>query len=275
MDRRGNGPSSNSRGAADDHQVMKFIYPAVASLVASAAVVAAAAFAAPAQADPATDVFLSSPRPLPSRRHRPGDRGAGRAVRVPDAGRTRQNTANVAADVADELGRPLGPGDDVHRPGDLDLLPAARRRARPTAAAVLASVGSVTSCAGSRTRARGTTAERLVDDLLLLDGVHLRRTRRRRRHGPPRDALDARRASGSSSGSVSPNVGHAPWLAGSSCTQRNSVGVRVLVERLGQPALRQRSQLLDRGRSRRRRASPWSCAPPARSRSCRWSAGSA
>ena len=31
------------------------------------------------------------------------------------------------------------------------------------------------------------------------------------------------RWSGSSSGSVRPKVGHAPWLAGSSCTQKNSV----------------------------------------------------
>jgi hypothetical protein len=86
---------------------MKFIYPAVASFVASAA--AAAAFAAPAQADTAVDVFLGA-----LDHYRLGDIDPATAVRVgqsvcPMLAEPGQNAANVAARVADELGRPLGP----------------------------------------------------------------------------------------------------------------------------------------------------------------------
>src|SRR5579875_2345893 len=40
-------------------------------------------------------------------------------------------------------------------------------------------------------RSRHGSAERQVDDLLLLDRVHLRRARRRRRHRPSRDPLES------------------------------------------------------------------------------------
>jgi hypothetical protein len=87
---------------------MKFIYPAVASLVASAAV-AAATFAAPAHADTGVDVFLGA-----LDHYRLGGIDPATAVRVgqsvcPMLAEPGQNAANVAARVADELGRPLGP----------------------------------------------------------------------------------------------------------------------------------------------------------------------
>ena len=87
---------------------MRFIYPAVASLVASAAV-AAAALAGPAQADTDVDVFLGA-----LDHYRLGDIDPATAVRVgqsvcPMLAEPGQDAANVAARVADELGRPLGP----------------------------------------------------------------------------------------------------------------------------------------------------------------------
>lgn len=83
-------------------------YPAVAALVASAAV-AATMSAAPAQADPTTDAFLST-----LQHYRLGDIDPATAVRVgqtvcPMLSEPGQNAANVAADIADDLGRPLGP----------------------------------------------------------------------------------------------------------------------------------------------------------------------
>ena len=88
---------------------MKFIYPAVASLVASAAVVAAAAFATPAQADTGVEVFLGA-----LDHYRLGNIDPATAVRVgqsvcPMLAEPGQNAVDVAARVADELGRPLGP----------------------------------------------------------------------------------------------------------------------------------------------------------------------
>lgn len=84
-------------------------YSAVASLVASAATAGAMMTAAPAQADTGADVFLAALR----------DSGIdvvdeATAVRVgqsvcPLLVEPGQNVANVAADVADALGRPLGP----------------------------------------------------------------------------------------------------------------------------------------------------------------------
>ena len=87
---------------------MKLTYPAVAALVAAAAA-AATMSAAPAQADPATDVFLSS-----LQHYRLGDIDPATALQVgqsvcPRLAEPGQNMANVAADVADALGRPLGP----------------------------------------------------------------------------------------------------------------------------------------------------------------------
>jgi hypothetical protein len=86
---------------------MKFKHSVVAAAVASAAV--ATMSAAPAQADPATDVFLST-----LQHYRLGDIDPATALRVgqsvcPMLAEPGQNAANVAADVSDALGRPLGP----------------------------------------------------------------------------------------------------------------------------------------------------------------------
>ncbi|BBX68928.1 DUF732 domain-containing protein [Mycolicibacterium psychrotolerans] len=90
---------------------MTFRFPAVATLVAATVTIAAAATvsAAPAQADSTTDVFLSA-----LDHYRLGDIDAGTATRVgeqvcPMLAEPGQNAADVAAKVADELGRPLGP----------------------------------------------------------------------------------------------------------------------------------------------------------------------
>ena len=87
---------------------MNLKYRAVATLVASAAV-AATMSAAPAQADPTTDAFLST-----LEHYRLGDIDPATAMRVgqdvcPMLSEPGQDMANVAADVADDLGRPLGP----------------------------------------------------------------------------------------------------------------------------------------------------------------------
>ena len=87
---------------------MTLKYPAVVALVASAAV-AATMSAAPAQADPTTDAFLST-----LQHYQLGDIDPATAVRVgqtvcPMLSEPGQNAANVAADIADDLGRPLGP----------------------------------------------------------------------------------------------------------------------------------------------------------------------
>nr|WP_255507162.1 DUF732 domain-containing protein [Mycolicibacterium sp. 018/SC-01/001] len=71
--------------------------------------IAAPATAAPAQADTGADVFLSA-----LDHYRLGDIDPATAVRVgeqvcPMLAEPGQNMANVAAKVADELGRPLGP----------------------------------------------------------------------------------------------------------------------------------------------------------------------
>ncbi|BBY75981.1 DUF732 domain-containing protein [Mycolicibacterium parafortuitum] len=88
---------------------MKLTYPAVAAAVASAAVAMATLSAPPAQADSTTDAFLST-----LAHYRLGDIDPATAVRVgetvcPMLAEPGQNAANVAADVADALGRPLGP----------------------------------------------------------------------------------------------------------------------------------------------------------------------
>ena len=82
--------------------------PAVVMLVASA-VFAGTLSAAPAQADTGVDVFLNA-----LQHYRLGDIDPATAVRVgqdvcPMLAEPGQNAANVAAKVADELGRPLGP----------------------------------------------------------------------------------------------------------------------------------------------------------------------
>ncbi|MGP4054382.1 DUF732 domain-containing protein [Mycobacterium sp. 4D054] len=87
---------------------MKLTYPAVAALCASAAA-AATLTAAPVHADTANDVFLST-----LQNYRLGDIDPATAMRVgqsvcPMLAEPGQNAANVAADVADALGRPLGP----------------------------------------------------------------------------------------------------------------------------------------------------------------------
>lgn len=87
---------------------MKLTYPAVAAVVAAAAA-AATLTAAPAHADTATDVFLST-----LQHYRLGDIDPATAMRVgqsvcPMLADPGQNAANVAADVAEALGRPLGP----------------------------------------------------------------------------------------------------------------------------------------------------------------------
>ncbi|MGB2920183.1 MAG: DUF732 domain-containing protein [Mycobacterium sp.] len=84
-------------------------YRAAATLVASAAVVAATMSAAPAHADTETDVFLGA-----LDHYRIGDIDPATAVRVgesicPMLADPGQDAADVAARVADELGRPLGP----------------------------------------------------------------------------------------------------------------------------------------------------------------------
>jgi hypothetical protein len=86
---------------------MKLKYPAVATLVAAA--VAATMPAAPAHADPTTDAFLST-----LQHYRLGDIDPATAMRVgqdvcPMLAEPGQNMANVASDVADDLGTPLGP----------------------------------------------------------------------------------------------------------------------------------------------------------------------
>ncbi|TRW79300.1 DUF732 domain-containing protein [Mycolicibacterium sp. 018/SC-01/001] len=87
---------------------MKFRHTALAVLGAAFAI-AAPATAAPAQADTGADVFLSA-----LDHYRLGDIDPATAVRVgeqvcPMLAEPGQNMANVAAKVADELGRPLGP----------------------------------------------------------------------------------------------------------------------------------------------------------------------
>ena len=87
---------------------MTLKYPAVAALAASAAVVAATIFAVPAQADTDTEVFLGA-----LNHYRLGDIDPATALRVgesicPMLAEPGQNTADVAARVAEELGRPLG-----------------------------------------------------------------------------------------------------------------------------------------------------------------------
>ena len=87
---------------------MKLTYPVVAALVASAAMAATLA-APPAHADPATDAFIST-----LQHYRLGDIDPATAVRVgqtvcPMLSEPGQNAANVAADVSEALGRPLGP----------------------------------------------------------------------------------------------------------------------------------------------------------------------
>ncbi|BBX15379.1 hypothetical protein CRI77_25630 [Mycolicibacterium duvalii] len=88
---------------------MNLTYLAVVGLVASAMTAGAVLTAAPAQADTGADVFLAALR----------DSGIdivddAAAVRVgqsvcPLLVEPGQNAANVAAEVADALGRPLGP----------------------------------------------------------------------------------------------------------------------------------------------------------------------
>lgn len=87
---------------------MKSTYSAVAAIV-TAAVAAATMSAAPAQADTGIDVFLSA-----LDHYRITDIDPATAARVgaevcPMLAEPGQNAANVAAKVADELGRPLGP----------------------------------------------------------------------------------------------------------------------------------------------------------------------
>ena len=87
---------------------MKFTYSVVAA-AASAVAVAATMTAAPAQADTSTDVFLGA-----LDHYRLGNIDPATAVRVgesicPMLAEPGQNTANVAARVADEIGQPLGP----------------------------------------------------------------------------------------------------------------------------------------------------------------------
>ncbi|MBX7432469.1 DUF732 domain-containing protein [Mycobacterium sp. Y57] len=84
---------------------MKIRYPAVAVAVAFAAMLSAA----PAQADPSTDAFLSA-----LEHYRIDGVDPATAVRVgesvcPMLAEPGQDVADVAADVAETLGRPLGP----------------------------------------------------------------------------------------------------------------------------------------------------------------------
>ena len=88
---------------------MNLTFPVAATVVAATVTASALMGAAPAQADPTTDVFLSA-----LDHYRLGDIDAGTAARVgeqicPMLAEPGQNAANVAAKVADELGRPLGP----------------------------------------------------------------------------------------------------------------------------------------------------------------------
>lgn len=102
------GPAGNDERPENDIKNMKLKFPAVAALVASAAV-AATISAAPVQADPTTDAFLST-----LQHYRLGDIDPATAMRVgqavcPSLSEPGQNMANVASHVADDLGRPLGP----------------------------------------------------------------------------------------------------------------------------------------------------------------------
>jgi hypothetical protein len=88
---------------------MTFSRRALVALLAPAALAAGVLSAAPAQADPTTDDFLST-----LDHYRLGDIDPGTAVQVgqqvcPMLSEPGQNAANVAAQVADSLGRPLGP----------------------------------------------------------------------------------------------------------------------------------------------------------------------
>lgn len=96
---------SNDGGPAGENQGMKIRYPAVAVAVAFAAMLSAA----PAQADPSTDAFLSA-----LEHYRIDGVDPATAVRVgesvcPMLAEPGQDVADVAADVAETLGRPLGP----------------------------------------------------------------------------------------------------------------------------------------------------------------------
>ncbi|WP_111512631.1 DUF732 domain-containing protein [Mycobacterium kyogaense] len=84
-------------------------FAVLGAALAIAAPATATVAAAPAQADPGVDVFLSA-----LDHYRLGDIDPATAVRVgeqvcPMLSEPGQNMANVAAKVADELGRPLGP----------------------------------------------------------------------------------------------------------------------------------------------------------------------
>ena len=87
---------------------MKFVKPALAALVAWAALASATLTAAPAQADTGVDVFLRMLNQYGLSSIDPAT-----AVRVgesvcPLLVEPGQNAANVAADVAETLGRPIG-----------------------------------------------------------------------------------------------------------------------------------------------------------------------
>lgn len=84
-------------------------FAVLGAALAIAAPATATVAAAPAAADPGVDVFLSA-----LDHYRLGDIDPATAVRVgeqvcPMLSEPGQNMANVAAKVADELGRPLGP----------------------------------------------------------------------------------------------------------------------------------------------------------------------
>src|SRR5690242_10204312 len=102
-----NASSNTCRVRCDNHSVKsRFSIAVLGAALAIAAPGTATVAAAPAQADTGTDVFLSA-----LDHYRLGDIDPATAVRVgesvcPMLAEPGQNMANVAAKVADELGRP-------------------------------------------------------------------------------------------------------------------------------------------------------------------------
>jgi hypothetical protein len=102
-----------------------------------------------------------------------GRRRKKRCTRGSDNGRNRRRGHRAVVPVVPVVGPVVAKIYDGHSSK-------VRRRDRPWGATYLAFRGTELA------------AERHVDDLLLLDGVHLRRARRRRRHRPARNPFDAR-----------------------------------------------------------------------------------
>src|SRR3954471_9471678 len=105
-------------------------------------------------------------------------------------------------------------------------------------------VNSVESCQKPSGRA-DLAREGLVDDLLLLDGVHLRRARRRCRHRATRNPFDARQPVGAHLRKREPECRPRALVRRLLLDPEVLLDVRIPVQGLAQPPPRQRRELLD------------------------------